>query len=215
MMSSTEPRWTFAPRVTPAAAASASASSAGTTIVEYLSLVPWSAALTSSMGMDVRVDQKLMTGTNGMDTSPAGAVGVGVGVAPGEPLGVGVGPLTGALGDASGVRTGRSVGVVVVFDELTGEGKANEPPGAVVGGVDEPHAATKRASTAAMTSRFGTDRVMAVDLTDKGAPSDGTGGPDRIRTGDLQRDRLACLAATPRVREDVEDSRLSQRPPTG
>ena len=27
----------------------------------------------------------------------------------------------------------------------------------------------------------------------------GTGGPDRIRTGDLQRDRLACWAATPRV----------------
>ena len=27
------------------------------------------------------------------------------------------------------------------------------------------------------------------------------GGPDRIRTGDLQRDRLACLAATPRVLE--------------
>src|SRR3954467_10358817 len=26
------------------------------------------------------------------------------------------------------------------------------------------------------------------------------GGPDRIRTGDLQRDRLACWAATPRVR---------------
>src|SRR5207342_53543 len=25
------------------------------------------------------------------------------------------------------------------------------------------------------------------------------GGPDRIRTGDLQRDRLACWAATPRV----------------
>ena len=27
------------------------------------------------------------------------------------------------------------------------------------------------------------------------------GGPDRIRTGDLQRDRLACWAATPRVRD--------------
>ena len=27
----------------------------------------------------------------------------------------------------------------------------------------------------------------------------GDGGPDRIRTGDLQRDRLACWAATPRV----------------
>ena len=26
------------------------------------------------------------------------------------------------------------------------------------------------------------------------------GGPDRIRTGDLQRDRLACLATTPRAR---------------
>ena len=33
------------------------------------------------------------------------------------------------------------------------------------------------------------------------------GGPDRIRTGDLQRDRLACWAATPRVRcSDREDS---------
>ena len=34
-----------------------------------------------------------------------------------------------------------------------------------------------------------------------GGPSrvSGTGGPDRIRTGDLQRDRLACWAATPRV----------------
>src|SRR5687767_4396151 len=26
------------------------------------------------------------------------------------------------------------------------------------------------------------------------------GGPDRIRTGDLERDRLACLATTPRAR---------------
>jgi hypothetical protein len=34
------------------------------------------------------------------------------------------------------------------------------------------------------------------------------GGPDRIRTGDLQRDRLACWAATPRVRcGPAEDSR--------
>ena len=70
MTSSTVPRWTFAPRVTPAAAASASASSAGTTIVEYLSLLPERAALTSSMGIDVRVDQKLTTGTNGIDSLP-------------------------------------------------------------------------------------------------------------------------------------------------
>ena len=35
------------------------------------------------------------------------------------------------------------------------------------------------------------------------------GGPDRIQTGDLQRDRLACWAATPRVRSaaSAEDSR--------
>jgi hypothetical protein len=69
-------------------------------IVEYLSLVPWSAALTWSMVIDVCVDQKLMTGTKGIETAPAGGgvgVGVGLGVAPGEPPGVGVGPLTGAL----------------------------------------------------------------------------------------------------------------------
>src|SRR5688500_13159108 len=39
----------------------------------------------------------------------------------------------------------------------------------------------------------------------------GCGGPDRIRTGDLQRDRLACWAATPRVRaanaEDIRSPR--------
>src|SRR4029079_1742213 len=39
------------------------------------------------------------------------------------------------------------------------------------------------------------------------------GGPDRIRTGDLQRDRLACWAATPRVRAaDAESSRKSGYP---
>src|SRR5207344_1257205 len=32
-----------------------------------------------------------------------------------------------------------------------------------------------------------------------GASGNADGGPDRIRTGDLQRDRLACWAATPRV----------------
>ncbi len=34
----------------------------------------------------------------------------------------------------------------------------------------------------------------------RGVGESDDGGPDRIRTGDLQRDRLACWAATPRVR---------------
>src|SRR6266545_1703192 len=51
------------------------------------------------------------------------------------------------------------------------------------------------------------ERIMAAGR--KGTPRPGggrgvgggdAGGPDRIRTGDLQRDRLACWAATPRVR---------------
>ena len=36
-----------------------------------------------------------------------------------------------------------------------------------------------------------------------------TGGPDRIRTGDLQRDRLACWAATPRVPRRTQSSRAA------
>ena len=40
------------------------------------------------------------------------------------------------------------------------------------------------------------------------------GGPDRIRTGDLQRDRLACWAATPRVQSArAEHSRDPRMPP--
>ena len=38
------------------------------------------------------------------------------------------------------------------------------------------------------------------DAPPGGARTGEFGGPDRIRTGDLQRDRLACWAATPRVR---------------
>jgi hypothetical protein len=54
--------------------------------------------LTSSIGIDVRVDQKLMTGTNGMPTPLVVRDAVGVGI--GDPLGVAVGPLAGALGKA-------------------------------------------------------------------------------------------------------------------
>ena len=103
----------------------------------------------------------------------------------------------------------------MTLDDPCGVGSANEAPGGAVGGVDDPQAAKRNATATKMTSRIGTDRFMAVDLTDKETPNyDEFGGPDRIRTGDLQRDRLACLAATPRVRADVEDSRLSHQPPT-
>src|SRR4051812_16149240 len=118
MMSSTEPRWTFEPSATPAAVARTSASSAGIMMVGNLSVEPWSAALTSAMGIAVRVSQKLMTGTKGIETSPAGGVGVGGGgqhgLGGGEPEGVGVGVPGEGWAEAVGV-----VGGIVAFDVPT------------------------------------------------------------------------------------------------
>src|SRR4051794_8826173 len=107
--SSAVPRSTVAPRATPAAAASVSASSEGTAIVEYLELLPSRAALTSSSGIDVRVDQKLTTGTNGIERTPADGGGGG------GPFGVGVdaGDAVGPLGAVPSVDAGEGVRVVV------------------------------------------------------------------------------------------------------
>src|SRR4051812_24329536 len=167
--SSTLPRWTVEPSVTPAAAASASASSEVTTMLEYLSLLPCSAALTSSIGMDVRVDQKLMTGTKGIATLPAGAEGVGEGETPGSSEGVGLGPLVGVLVVAVGVASTPGTGERRLFGSrepvAVGALGRTETPGADVGGVDDPQAATRRATTAKMTSRVLTDRLMTVDLS--------------------------------------------------
>jgi hypothetical protein len=118
----------------------------------------------------VRVDQKPITGTIGMLWELAGAVGldvgVGVGVAVGDPLGVGVGPLTGPLEDGLKLGEGGKVGATVSLEVPTGDGRAIDPSGAVVGGVDDPQAEPIRATAAKMTSRVLTDRVMAVDLTE-------------------------------------------------
>ena len=43
------------------------------------------------------------------------------------------------------------------------------------------------------------DKERPVRAGGRGVGRSDVGGPDRIRTGDLQRDRLACWAATPRV----------------
>ena len=53
------------------------------------------------------------------------------------------------------------------------------------------------------SSRAGKGRPVRAGGRGEGEASDG--GPDRIRTGDLQRDRLACWAATPRVRRPVAE----------
>ena len=75
--------------------------------------------------------------------------------------------MEGCEEDAAFVADG-GVGATVTFEEPRGVGMASDPPGAVEGGgVDEPHATKSRAATAGMTSRVGTDRAMAVDLTDK------------------------------------------------
>ena len=76
---------------------------------------------------------------------------------------------------------------------------------------DGPRISTARASDAGRSPGRGRSPRQRTRRVEKsGAPSgraDGAreeagldGGPDRIRTGDLQRDRLACWAATPRVR---------------
>ncbi len=78
--------------------------------------------------------------------------------------------------------------------------------GTLVGGVLGPHAARIAASSkgvSRLAKRAISVSLTGIRLTDRG----GTGGPDRIRTGDLQRDRLACWAATPRVQAaDAKDT---------
>ena len=140
MTSSTEPRWTLEPRVTPAAEAIASASSAGTTIGRVLVAdCPASAALTSSIGIDVRVDQKLMTGTKGMLTDAPGWSGCRRSCRRGGRSDARRRESVAAIGVlGTGVAlVGGEVGGTVTFDEPTGDGSANEPPGGEVGGVDD------------------------------------------------------------------------------
>jgi len=109
-----------------------------------------------------------MTGTKGIDTAPAGGgvglgvgVGLGGGVPLGVPFGVGVGPVT-------TWAVGLGVTVTTACEPLGAREGAGGPdaPGATVGGVDEPHAAKTRPTTAQMTSRVETNRFMAGDLTD-------------------------------------------------
>src|SRR4051812_49706192 len=125
-------------------------------MLEYLSLLPCSAALTSSIGMDVRVDQKLMTGTKGIETLPAGAEGVGEGDTPGSSEGVGVGPLVGALGLGVGVASAPGTGDRWLFGSrepvAVGVLGRTDTPGAELGGVDDPQAAAKTATTHSTTS---------------------------------------------------------------
>src|SRR5574338_368586 len=59
--------------------------------------------------------------------------------------------------------------------------------------------ARRRASVRAVEAASST-AVMGTPRGRTYRASGGSGGPDRIRTGDLQRDRLACWAATPRAR---------------
>src|SRR5436309_14949401 len=66
--------------------------------------------------------------------------------------------------------------------------------------------ASPRATTAATIGRRFTVAIVTVGHEERPVRAGGRGvgksvdgGPDRIRTGDLQRDRLACWAATPRV----------------
>ena len=84
-------------------------------------------------------------------------------------------------------------------------------------------AAASSPSTATSGARFTDGVCQRCDDAPSGR-ADGAsgkaedGGPDRIRTGDLQRDRLACWAATPRVqlrrgRTIAEAPALVRRPP--
>jgi hypothetical protein len=109
-----------------------------------------------------------MTGTNGIATAPGEAGGGVVAEGGGELFGGAVGPLTGGLGFEVTLGCDCSVGPGRL---ACGVGIATEVPGAAVGGVEEPHALARKATTATVTSRIETDRLMAVDLTDKETPT--------------------------------------------
>ncbi len=138
-----------------------------------------------------------------------------------------VGPRRGCGGAAEGrelARGGRGVGAAAGAstgedrsdrddehqDERDGGARNHPPPEA-----GAPHRMGAAPGTGAPGIEAGVADAHGGRVADAsgkgGAPSgraDGAreesrvdGGPDRIRTGDLQRDRLACWAATPRVRD--------------
>jgi hypothetical protein len=121
------------------------------------------------MGIDVRVDQKFTTGTKGIGMSPVDPDGLLEGVAVGSSNGVAVGAVAGGVGSALGRLVDDVLGSRPRWEAVeAGALGRTETPGADVGGVEEPHAAAKRATSAKMTSRVLTDRLIAVDLRGEG-----------------------------------------------
>lgn len=136
-------------------------------------------AATSAAEVSVHGARKLVTGTSAWTTD----VSVGSGV-----------------GEGDGVGVGASVGVDVAVATGPGVGEAVRLLGA-----HAPRAMdriARRTMTRCNTEAGYPGRNRAPSGRADGAQDEFEfdGGPDRIRTGDLQRDRLACWAATPRVR---------------
>ena len=143
--------------------------------------------------------QKLTTGTNGISASSGAGVTAGVSLGAGVAVGA-VGRLDARreswanrsrLGRGHSARLGRGVG-----------GRRGTGGRSRSCRTRQESRRAGKGSVGGQSERYRYPSPVC-RLTDK----DGTGGPDRIRTGDLQRDRLACWAATPRVRAaDAKDT---------
>jgi len=124
-------------------------------------------------------------------------VGVGVDDGDGSVGAVGDGAIAAvaAGADADGTRPTAALGLADGVAE-----PVKPPPAATAISVASTAATMTRGRrlTAAIVTAGHEERPVRAGGRGVGRCVDG--GPDRIRTGDLQRDRLACWAATPRVR---------------
>ena len=106
-------------------------------------------------------------------------------------------------------RSTVGLGVAVAVDAATGDGDGLPPESELAAGDGQRDGQREQAEDDEDRAAFHGRGCTSGSRRTRGTPRPGgrtgrrekrvDGGPDRIRTGDLQRDRLACWAATPRV----------------